>query len=625
MFDISKFKNADASNNRYERRLIALREKNINTDCIEKAVKESASNLVNGIKSFVVYGEPQSGKTEMMIALTAKLLDEGCKVIIVLLNDNVELLKQNLNRFRRAGLSPDPKNFSEVIDPNIQIGENEWVIFCKKNPNDLRKLIDKLTEVDQKIVLDDEADYATPNSKVNKGEKTRINSLIGDLLGQKGIYIGVTATPARLDLNNTFENANDRWVYFPPHAGYNGQPVFFPINLRDEMKYRLHLLPDSEDSPRFLQEALFSFFVTAAYLNSVVHPKEQNYSMLIHTSGRRADHTEDYRQVVLLINSLKDKNDKRFDSHVKEIWNIARQRFDEQTANRITEYICRSISRHTIVVMNSAADKKNVDYSVATIPANPFTIAIGGNIISRGVTFENLLSMFFTRDVKHKIQQDTYIQRARMFGTRNSYLGHFELSIPESLYMDWHRCFVFHGLATESIKTGNGSPVWLEDGRVSVTAGGSIDKSTVAMDSGEMSYGIFSLDKTVESIFDKAYSGEITSFTALKELHSYLGETKLPSFVIRYIENFSPNGDKSVAIHKVSSMAGFSDADQKNIQRSKGFIGKSALEESRFPNAMHHIKVFYNNENQARIFYKYVGNIKFIKNWKKYQSKNDAE
>ena len=61
-----------------------------------------------------------------------------------------------------------------------------------------------------------------------------------------------------------------------------------------------------------------------------------------------------------------------------------------------------------------------------------------GNIVSRGVTFPNLLSMFFTRDVKHRLQQDTYIQRARMFGARGKYLKHFELTIPSQLYTDWH-------------------------------------------------------------------------------------------------------------------------------------------------------------------------------------------
>ena len=47
------------------------------TKHIKETVENSIDNLKKGnSKSFVIYGEPQSGKTSMMIALTAKLLDE---------------------------------------------------------------------------------------------------------------------------------------------------------------------------------------------------------------------------------------------------------------------------------------------------------------------------------------------------------------------------------------------------------------------------------------------------------------------------------------------------------------------------------------------------------------------
>ena len=103
------------------------------------------------------------------------------------------------------------------------------MIFCKKNTDDLSRLIDKLDSLDGLVIIDDEADYASPNAKVNKGTRTKINELINTLLGEKEIYIGVTATPAQLDLNNTFDNDSDLWVNFPPHSNYTGQDVFFPL------------------------------------------------------------------------------------------------------------------------------------------------------------------------------------------------------------------------------------------------------------------------------------------------------------------------------------------------------------------------------------------------------------
>ena len=41
--------------------------------------------------------------------------------------------------------------------------------------------------------------------------------------------------------------------------------------------------------------------------------------------------------------------------------------------------------------------------------------------------------MFFTRGVKTIMQQDTYIQRARMFGNRGEEAKNFELTIPNAI------------------------------------------------------------------------------------------------------------------------------------------------------------------------------------------------
>jgi DNA replication protein DnaC len=144
-FNIHDFTAPPQKTVRYQRRLEELKSLGRYTVSIEKAVEGAVTNIhKDQSRSFVIYGEPQSGKTEMMIALTARLLDEGHKLIIVLLNDSVQLLNQNLERFRRSGLDPAPRNFSEVLDPSIEIGANEWVIFSKKNSKDLQKLINKL-------------------------------------------------------------------------------------------------------------------------------------------------------------------------------------------------------------------------------------------------------------------------------------------------------------------------------------------------------------------------------------------------------------------------------------------------------------------------------------------------
>lgn len=612
-FDINKFINKQHISNRYSKRIQSLKNQGRQTDCIEKAVDGALTNIKQGnTRSFVIYGEPQSGKTEMMIALTARLLDEGHKIIIHLLNDNVSLLEQNLYRFQNSGLAPSPRNYAEIMDPVIDIGDKEWVIFCKKNGSNLNNLIQKVGHIDGKVIIDDEADYASPNAKVNKGDKTKINELIEKLLKKTGVYIGVTATPARLDLNNTFENNHEKWVDFPPHEKYTGQDVFFPLSLNHE--FGITFIPDTAgDDPKWCRDALFSFLVNVAYLNShpEIHNGPQNYSFLVHTSGIKADHKKDYQDIQKVFGILSEPENKDYKKYVEKLWNLAESRYAGE-GNDITTYVLENVGCRNIVVMNSAKEfEKN--HKSATSPSTIFTIVIGGNIVSRGMTFDNLLSMYFTRDVKHKIQQDTYIQRARMFGSRN-YLQFFELTIPESLYLDWHRCFIFHRLSLMAIKSNKGAPVWLEDGRIGATASASVDKSTVSIDAGEMGLGMFDYNAKKANLEAIVVNGNTTT-GKLKELHALLGEEHFPAFMLDFVDQFSPLGEGSIMIHPaqsiVTSVAG---TDQDNISRKKGFMGGALYTGNKQVN--HHFRVLYNGKGNARLFYKYSGSIKFLKNVK---------
>lgn len=613
--DLSKFKNKKKPSNRYDKHIQAVKAQGKQVDCIEAAVKGAIDNIkAKNTRAFVIYGEPQSGKTEMMIGLTARLLDEGHKIIIHLLNDNVSLLEQNLYRFQNSGLSPAPCNYTDVLDSAVEIGDKEWVIFCKKNGSNLRKLIEKIGDIDGKVIIDDEADYASPNAKVNKkdGEKTKINELIEKLLKKKGIYIGVTATPARLDLNYTFENDHEKWIDFPPHKKYNGQDDFFPLD--HNRQYSATLIPDgASDIPVYARNALFGFMVNVAYLNlnPHIHNGPKNYSFLIHTSGQTADHKTDYQTIQKTFGTLSNHDHKDFDKYATRVWEIAEKRYGAAVADKILAYILENIPCRNIVVMNSVPEfEKN--HKSATSPSTIFTVVIGGNIVSRGMTFDNLLAMYFTRDVKHKIQQDTYIQRARMFGTRE-YLKYFELTIPESLYLDWHRCFVFHRLSLLAIRNDKHAPVWLGDGRIASTAGSSIAKYTVSMSSGEMGFEIFDYEKIKDSV-KAIQDGSANNFDKLKQLQKLLGGDKFPSFFLSFIQTISPNDDEAIKIHDPHSIAGMSDADQTEITREKGFLGGAGFTKN--PHIIHHFRILTNAKGRARLIYRYSGSIKFLKNKK---------
>ncbi len=611
--DVERLKGIAAANNRYEIQMSRLIEARRQVSCIEEVVDKSLENVITKReRSFVIYGEPQSGKTEMMICLTAKSIDAGFNVVVHLLNDSVQLLQQNLERFQRSRLAPAAKNFSDVIDPDISLRTGQHVIFCKKNTHDLRRLNERLAGITTKVIIDDEADFATPNAKINKGEVTKINNLVGELLGPSGIYIGVTATPARLDLNNTFNNNNEIWVNFPPHEEYTGQNIFFPVDHSPD-GYNLKLLPDTHDGPKYLREAVYRFLVRVSFIN-LSAKGEQNFAMLVHTSGKKIDHKADRKPIEDVFQALADLGSAKFLKAATEIKSVAEEICGIALADRILEYIIANKDRFNVIVLNSERDK-NTDFKAATNPSALFTFVIGGNIVSRGVTFDNLLSMFFTRDSKHKLQQDTYIQRARMFGSRKAYLEHFELTIPNHLYVDWHKCFVFHTLALAAIKEGLGSPVWLGDDRIATVAGASIDQANVALDRGEMSFRLFDYDDRLVDVIRSS----MPPLQKLREMQHHIGDKALPDYVIRYVESTSP-GSNAIGIHEPVSIENYKDAeglDKNKIERRRGFFGKSQRE--KFPDATHHFATFHNGKGKARLIYKFEGNITFIKNLKHVQ------
>jgi hypothetical protein len=608
-FDLSSL--VDASHTEYPRQIARVNDATGFTSAIEEAVSAASANLKDGCRSFVIYGEPQSGKTEMMICLTAKLLDDGYKNIVVLVNDSVDLQTQNLGRFRLSNLSPSPKSLADIKTAEALSNSIKTVIFCKKNQSDLKILIQKLRNIRQTVVIDDEADFATPNSKVNKpGEQSKINELVEQLLSSdpQSVYIGVTATPARLDLNNTYDNDSSAWHYFRPYPGYSGREVFFPSEDSESLEYSLVALPDEGDTPKYIYDALTRFLVNVAHLNVNANGAEKNYSMLVHTSGIKDDHHNEREQIEKFFDELQDKDNKNFAKRFSNIFDDAKERYDIEP-NTLVEYIYKNRQRYAIKMVNSDAEKNPANLRGATDPESLFTVVVGGNIISRGVTFNNLLTMFFARTAQ-KMQQDTYVQRARMFGNRTGYLKYFELHIPELLYKDWHRAFTLLGLSMASIKTGN--PVWMEDNRIRAAATSSIEKATLSIDKGEISFEKFAPSTALIALTDQSISG----FTHFEKLVSLLPDDYLSQHILDFVRTTHGKSNTSLLFHKTRVLGDSGkELDAVNISRSRGMYGGLDYEADLFPGAVHHFKLFVNKQGEGRVIYSYRApeKIRFIR------------
>jgi hypothetical protein len=201
-----------------------------------------------------------------------------------------------------------------------------------------------------------------------------------------------------------------------------------------------------------------------------------------------------------------------------------------------------------------------------------------------------------------------------MFGNRGNELPYIELTIPQDLYSDWHRCFVFHRLSLAAIKQKKGSPVWLGDNRIAAVSSNSIDKTTVDIDRGEMGFGLFNYEDSI-GLITSAHVAD--GFKAMDMLTERLGPTAFPPYLAEFIKVISGNAKEEIAIHAPATMMGRKDADPKTIERRQGFMGQSELQKKLYPHAVHHLKIFFNDSGEGRLFYKFEGKITFAKNMRR--------
>lgn len=197
----------------------------------------------NWVRSGLVVGDVQSGKTGNFVGLINKAMDTGYKIILVLTGMYNDLRSQTQERIDKGAIgritNPDDQFFKQVIGvgkynkhPNIlnltssklkgdfgsqktDIGgvltsADPTIMVCKKNTSILSNILRLFAQHGQKgidgypiipniplFVIDDEADSASINTEYNKGEISKINSKIRAILSlfERRCYVGYTATP----------------------------------------------------------------------------------------------------------------------------------------------------------------------------------------------------------------------------------------------------------------------------------------------------------------------------------------------------------------------------------------------------------------------------------------------
>jgi len=619
----------------YPKRIASVKRRGRETQHIENGINETVAVLEKGVKSFVIYGEPQSGKTEFMIALACKLIDLDYETIFVVMNDNTELEIQNFDRFHSAPeLNPTPLRDTQLpamTDQQLRQSKQR-IIFCRKNSKNLQKVIQYCSHMKKRVVIDDEADFASPNARINKKEVTAINKYLGELGkfsndDDPGTYIGVTATPARLDLNNTFLNDSKEWIFLNSHAHYKGRSFFFPTshNEFEVSDYVLKTLPEDGDDPKLLRHAVFRFLIRVSLLNLMENSDLTAYSMLIHTAGKTNDHERDQQDIQKILSILGDKTAKKFEQYYAELIKIS----DEQikfysspfASHEVAKFIWQNIGKSEVLVINHKNDSENVKR--AGVPKALFTFAIGGNIVSRGLTFERLLTFFFSRNVRGRLQQNTYIQRARMFGTRpNS--QYFELCVPEQLYLDWANCFNDHELSLRLARAGVYQHI--QSGRTSVADAAAIDQANVTVEQSERAIGtMFLLNDELER--ELLFSDQSQPISTIQKLldKGLINQDNFPLSLIHYLREVTdPSKDEVFMVLReekgtkiIQNIERYKDANVETISRQRGGLIHSMLNKREAYDAYtHFILPIRNNAYQARFLYKAKLNHRILQNLK---------
>lgn len=422
--------------------------------------------LKKGGPTGLLYGRVQSGKTVAMITFTAAAIDNGFKVIVVLTSDNVKLVSQTADRFaaldgaliRNSNTAEQWGGDAEHIKKHIE--ECGVVFICTKNQQRLTALVDFLAEIGAagypSLVLDDEADQATLDTTVaarkagRKPETERsaiheitVNSSTGHSIRQTlrhHVFIQVTATPYALLLQNLDSELRPSFTHLiEPGAGYTGGEAFFDAKFVQNQVPPLVFVPKGESEkfgkklahpPEGLQRAI-AFFLVASGSQSILDPaaRSSSQNFLCHTSQKTTEHEQ---LATLIRDHLTTISDElRVPGTTETLMRLqyAYDELEKTLTNRppLDEVIGRikaRLPRRQVPIVNSA--NGSVEFG------RELNFIVGGNILGRGLTIENLLVTYYLRRAKIS-QMDTVLQHARMYGYRESLMPYTRVYLPEDL------------------------------------------------------------------------------------------------------------------------------------------------------------------------------------------------
>lgn len=350
---------------------------------------------------------------------------------------------------------------------------DEWAMnhAGKQDQNDLPVLL-----------LDDESDYASVNT--NEAEDpTAINAAIRRILSRftRSSYVAITATPfANIFIDDeatgvvgTKEDGEvedlfpENYIYpLEAPSNYVGIRAVFGTDETDQPATVVSLTDAQEwipikhkkdqpvgTLPTSMREAIKAFVLANAILDGRAKAPK-NRSMLINVSRFTAVQDGVGELVDDELARLKNAISLHGESYLRGTPNAAMAELKTTYLGQFSsaggdwESVCamlhKSVADIRVKVYNSGVNKNGEDEEFEDdVPERQ--IAVGGDLLSRGLTLSNLLVSYFHRSVG---AADTMMQMARWFGYRDGYADLCRLWISPKAAADYR----FVGSAIEELR-----------------------------------------------------------------------------------------------------------------------------------------------------------------------------
>lgn len=403
-------------------------------------------------------------------------------VIILTKNSNAlakQTYERLTNEFEEQVLNDRMQIFDIMSLPtNLRKFElsQKLAIIVKKETKNMDRLNKALFELypalakKRILFIDDEADFASVAFERKKeSDITEMKVISGkiDQLREKlnsASFLQVTATPYSLYLQPEDMRIHEHKIFqpirpsftelVPIHDKYVGGELYFEkseeeghlaSHLHHEVAEKELVILKKPDLRRIKMDKLLTTPAVKDIRTSIVNflvgscirrwqqkklgQKVQKYAFIIHTERGKSSHEwqeQIITQIELNLRQVAESQDEVFSILVNESYcdliksvsllDMPYPSFEE-VVNDVRESLINEYLLSSIV--NSENDVNQLlDETGQLRLRTPMNIFIGGQILDRGVTINNLIGFYYGRNPK-SFQQDTVLQHSRMYGARS--------------------------------------------------------------------------------------------------------------------------------------------------------------------------------------------------------------